>query len=449
MLARPTRRAESRGRTTSVVQRAVVWFLGWSLLALVGLAIGSLVIANELAKDAALREARLRGTTFGQLVAAPLVNAGVRSGLPENQARLVDVMRNRLSDGSIVHIKIWNKDGSIIWADENRLIGKRFRMAPAVHKLFGTDRVVAEFSDLSSDENVLERGEDPLLEVYVGAHDADGQPIVFESYWPTGHIKNDQRAILRRIAPLVLGGLVLFELAILPLALSLARRVDRSQSERSAMLIHALSSADRERRRIAQDLHDGLLQDLAGLGYALPAVGAQLPPEAQEARRVLADAAAVVERDMTALRTLLTDVYPADLATGGLADAVVALARQAGQAGLVVDTHLDGLSKDTPPHVAQLGYQVIREGLRNVVKHAQATRAEVRAGVESGIVTVTVLDDGRGPTGVASAPGHLGLRLLEDTLGDVGGHLVLERRETGGSALSATFPWGINSRTRA
>jgi signal transduction histidine kinase len=432
----------------SIVRRAVTWFLGWSLLALAILGMGIVLVANELAKDSAFREARLRTTGFGRDVAAPLVDATVRNGGPEQDA-LASLMRSRMRDGSIVHIKLWSSGGAIIWADDPDLLGKTFPLEAGVRSLFGTDDVRAEFSDLSAAENVEERGEGRLLEVDVGARDANGVPFVFESYWSTAHLRSDQIAITRRLVPLGLGALVLFELAILPLALSLARRVDRIQAERSTVLRHALSAADRERRRIAQDLHDGLLQDLAGLGYALPAVGAQLPPEAHQARRALVDAAAVIERDMTALRSLLTDVYPADLTTGGLADAVVALARQAGQAGLAVDAHLDGLSKETPLHVAQLSYQVIREGLRNVVKHAGATRAEVRAAVESGRVTVTVLDDGRGPTGVASAPGHLGLRLLEDTLGDVGGHLTLERRETGGSALTATFPWGITGHAGA
>lgn len=447
MPARPTEPPVAGGRTTSVVQRAVAWFLGWSLLALVGLAIGTVVIASDLAKDAAVREARLRGMSFGHNVAAPLVDARVRSGRPADAALLGEVMRNRLRDGSIVHIKLWSQDGRMIWADQDTLVGQRFRLAPVVRQLFGTDDVVTEFSDPTSGEDALDRGDGRLLEVYVGAHDADGEPLVFEASWATDHIEGDQQAIRRRLLPLVLGALVLFELAVLPLAVSLARRVDRIQTERSAMLLHALSSADRERRRIAHDLHDGLLQDLAGLGYALPAVSAQLPPEAHLARGALVDAAAVIERDMTALRSLLTDVYPADLTTGGLADAVATLAGIAGQSGLAVDIDLDGLVRDTPSHVAQLSYQVIREGLRNVVKHAHATRAEVRAGIGSGTVTVTVLDDGTGPSRVATAPGHLGLRLLEDTLGDAGGHLVLERRETGGTALIATFPWDVEGRT--
>ena len=65
--------------------------------------------------------------------------------------------------------------------------------------------------------------------------------------------------------PLILGTLALFMLAVLPLAMSLAP-VERAQLDRSKMMRHALLASDLERRRIAQDLHDGVIQDLAGLG---------------------------------------------------------------------------------------------------------------------------------------------------------------------------------------
>jgi signal transduction histidine kinase len=424
----------------SIVRRAVTWFLGWSLLTLVILGIGIVIVANQLAKDAAFREARLRSTGFARTAAAPLVNATVRNGGPLQKAQLASRMRSRLNEGSIQHIKLWNSAGTIIWSDERNLAGKTFPLNGEVKSLFGTNHVRAEFSDLTAAENVDERGEGPLLEVYVGVRDANGVPFVFESYWSTGHLHADQIAITRRLVPLGLGALVLFELAVLPLALSLARRVDRIQAERSTVLRHALSAADRERRRIAQDLHDGLLQDLAGLGYALPSVLAQLPPGSEPVRRALTDAAGVVQRDMAALRSLLSDIYPADLVTGGLADAVADLTRRAAGSGVEVDVDVDAVSMELPLAVTQLSYQVIREGLRNVVKHAEATHAEVVARVDGPVIVVGVCDNGKGLDPGAPAVGHLGLRMLGDTLRDVGGHLQIEGRVGGGTCLTATFP---------
>ena len=435
-LQRTERRA---GRSRSVVSRAVSWFLGWSLLALLVLGIGSLFVANVLAKDAALRDATLRGSNFGRGTVAPLLDGSVRAGPSVARAKLDAVIRERLREGTIVHAKIWSAQRVIIWADERTLVGQSFPAADEVTRLMGSRKTVAAFSDLDGDDNALERSEGPLLEVFTASYDADGAPFVLETYWTTDRLNSDEQAIRRRIMPVVLGALVLFELAILPLALTLARRVDRARAERSAVLAHALATAHNERRRLAQDLHDGLLQDLAGLGYALPSVSAHLPPDAELARAVIDDAASMVDRDMTALRALLTDVYPADLTSSGLRDAVTNLARRSSAYGLVVDVRLDDQVQAAGASVAQLTYQVLREGLRNVVKHAAASKVELSADVVDDIVTVSVSDDGRGITGAADGAEHLGLRLLHDSVRDAGGALSLRPGAVGGTVLTATF----------
>ena len=63
--------------------------------------------------------------------------------------------------------------------------------------------------------------------------------------------------------------LIALSLATLPLAVSLAHRVDRGQQHMRRLLVNAVESSDLERRRVAQDLHDGVVQDLAGIGYSL------------------------------------------------------------------------------------------------------------------------------------------------------------------------------------
>lgn len=438
---RPDARSlDDRRGPQPVVRQALRRFVAWSLLALVLLTAGTLLVANDISRQTAMREARLRGAGFGQNVAAPLVDSRVRAGNPVDQQLLASVMRSRMRDGSIVHIKIWAEGGRVIWADEEKLIGHRFHLSGDESALFGTQDVVADFSDLGKKENRLERTQGPLLEVYAGAQDADGRPIVFESYWSIGHVHADQAAIERRLVPLAVGSLLVFELAILPLALSLARRVDRAQAERYTLVRHALSASDLERRRLAKDLHDGLLQDLAGLGYALPSVEAQIPRQSHAARAVLTHAVDVVHRDMDALRTLLTDVYPADLTSDGLESAVVDLGSRASAAGLQVDVAIDPELASAVLPATQLTYQVLREGLRNTVRHAEATCVEVSARVVGPDVVARVVDDGRGAPEGYTADGHFGLRVLHDTVRDVGGRLVVEPRVGGGTSLTATFP---------
>lgn len=97
------------------------------------------------------------------------------------------------------------------------------------------------------------------------------------------------------------------------------------------------------------------------------------------------------------------------------------------------------------PDAARLVYRVAREGLRNVVKHAEADRVDVRVHEEGDLVTVRVRDDGRGlPVGPAGSPqppeGHLGLRLLADTVRDLGGTLDVGPAPRRGTQLEVTFP---------
>src|SRR3954468_23336064 len=359
-MSAPTDADAGRRPRPSAVCSAVYRYAAGSLLVLLAVGLASFVVARNLAEDTALKEARVRGAAFARGVGAPLVNEGVRTGDATQMSRLNEVLRNRLVDGSIVHIKVWDRTGRVIWADEHGLPGRIFPLEPAVAALFGTNNVIAESSHLEGAENQLERSEAPLVEVYTGVEDADGVPLVFESYWSTDRVDADRREILSRLAPLSLGSLLLLGMAMLPLAVSLARRVDRAKAQHGRMLELAVTGADLERRRIVRNLHDGLVQDLAGLGYAIPLVTAKLPPteKSEPARRALAELATAVERDVASLRTLITDVYPTSLRQGGLQDAVDVLVRSARTTELSVTTDIDS-GVEQSLMVTQFAFRVI------------------------------------------------------------------------------------------
>lgn len=430
---------------SSVLRHALRRFQAGSLAMLLMVALGTVLLARPLASDIALREASVRSSAFARSVVAPLVTSDVRAGDRTRTADLDYLMRNRMKDGSIAHMKIWTAQGKVLWSDVKSLVGRTFPLEDEVDGLFGTDQVSAHVSELTKEENAAERPEGPLLEVYVGVRDADNVPLVFESYWTPDRISADQSAILLRFAPLALGSLLVFMLMMRPLAVSLARRVDRGQEERSIMLRHALSASDLERRRLAQDLHDGLIQDLAGLRYAVPSLAAGLRPDAVAARAMLEGVASSIDRDVTGLRAMLTDIYPADLSQGGLRAAVDELAARARATGVTVEVQLSDAVAEASLEVAQLTYRILREGLRNVVKHAQARHVVVRADVVDGEVRLEVTDDG---VGVAAGDamdgspesGHLGLRLVRDTVRDLGGRLSLDNHTTGGASLRSRFP---------
>ena len=275
------------GDPRTVRGRAVRRFLLWSLIALTVCAGGVSLAVKAAARDIAVRDASTHGISFARDVVAPLISAAVRRGDPGSDRILEAVVSSPLRDDALVRIKVWGEGGRIIWSDVRELHGETFTLEPDEAALFRTQASVASLSDLAKEENETEQGFEELLEVYVGADDADGKPILVESYWTSDRILRDEIVISTRILPLAIGALVLFILAVIPLALSLARRVDQAQAERSSLLRHALAASDVERRKISRELHDGLIQDLTSLGYSLPAVAAELPAQSTSARGVL------------------------------------------------------------------------------------------------------------------------------------------------------------------
>ena len=440
MRSRPEPKAER------VVRRALIRFTTLSVVALALVMGATVLIAEGIAQGKALDDARTQGSGIARRLAAPLVDADVRAGLPGSASQLTLVMDNRMRDGSVRHVNIWDDAGVIIWSDDSELVGRTFELSADVRQLFGTYDATAGSPDHGAGEAaaIEELGrDDGVLEVYAGAFDDSGEPVVVETYLSTAPMKENAGTIKTAFVPLIAGSLLLLLLMLLPLAVSLSRRVERAQAERATMVRHAVLASDLERRRIVDELHQGVVQELAGLGYALPSLTRHLETGDLGAARSLVERATdLLEHNVASLRTLMTDLYPPDLESGGLLDAVRQLVRaEADQAAMTSQVRIEA-DLELAPEAARLAYRVIREGLHNVVKHAGAEEVLVEVVPVSHDVVVRVLDDGRGPGERPghSPRGHHGLRLLDDTVRDVGGRLDVRARPGGGTVLEARFP---------
>jgi signal transduction histidine kinase len=195
-----------------------------------------------------------------------------------------------------------------------------------------------------------------------------------------------------------------------------------------------LSAADAARRRVVRDLHDGAQQRLVETVLTLKLAQRALRDAGgggDDATSLVDDALAFAERGTTELRELSHGILPAVLSRSGL---------RAGVRTLVERVHLpvqaDVCAERFPADIEASAYFIIAEALTNVVKHANATCAEVSVVVEGGIVHVRVRDDGVG--GAATDGG--GLAGLGDRTIAFGGELRIESPEGGGTLLSATLP---------
>ncbi|WP_170169704.1 sensor histidine kinase [Nocardioides aurantiacus] len=405
-------------------------------LALVVVGVANIAVARVVSRDLAVRDAVDHGRSFATSISGSLLHEGLLRGDPVSGAALGELVDGHKRASSLVHVKVWAPDGTVLWADQAELRGRVFELEPEVERLFDSGDAVGHVTQLDRPEHVAGRTERQLLEVYAATTSPTGDRFLVESYWSAAQLEEHSWAGLAWIAPVSVGGLLVFALVVFPLASSLVRRVERVQGENSVLLQHSLDASDLERHRIVRDLHDGVMQDLHVLGYKL-SLGADDDRVPSTAVDELVDR---VRRISAALRSTMADLYPVDLESHGLAPAVVELAARAEEeSGVRVTIDVDALDGQALPAL-RLSYRVIREGLRNVVRHAAASRADVRTWLEGDLVRVRVDDDGRGPGGGEGSGVHLGLALLRDTTGDVGGSLSVTRRPGGGTRLEATFP---------
>ena len=281
---------------------------------------------------------------------------------------------------------------------------------------------------------------DNLLEVNVPLPAAQGGPVMFEAYIDSARIADERDAISKETLPIALGGLLLFQLAVLPLAWSLARRIDRARRDQADLVTRSLRAFHEERRRLAQDLHDGVVQDLSAVSYSLPTVTSALPdtPEGSAARSTVDRMIGLLQQDLHALRTMVLDLMPTDLLEIGLAAALVSLAERYTDDNLDISVEVEeGLDLDED--VMGVVYRVVREGLRNVQKHARAGHARVTVSQDADTVAIVLTDDGRGLEPPRGDEGF-GLRLLKALVDDLDGTFDLFSGPAGGTEMRVHIP---------
>jgi len=425
-----------------VVARPVIQFAVAGLLAVLVVGAATELASRRIGQREAVTDARTTTLVKAQSLVEPVVTDGLAAGRPSAVSQVDRAVREGVLDGSLVRVKIWTRAGRIVYSDEPRLRGASYDLGHDEVAALDRGVIEAEVSDLSKPENRFERAQGKLLEVYLPIRAPGGERLLFEAYYRYDAVSASGRRIWRSFAPVTIGALVALELVQIPLAWGLARRLRRRQAERERLLRQAVEASEAERRRIAADLHDGVVQDLAGVGYRL--AGSARREGSPAIAAVLGDAAVQVQDSITSLRSLLVDIYPPRLAEAGLPAALADLARVASNRGLPVTLDVDGLTASVPTPVAALGYRVAQEGIRNALAHAQADTVTLTASTGNGSLVVDVADDGVGvtPEEVAAkeGQGHLGLRGLDDLVSAAGGRLRVESRPGDGTLLHVEVP---------
>jgi signal transduction histidine kinase len=399
-------------------------------------------LARQGGTDQAIESARQVTWVTARGIAQPRLTPQVVSGDRAALTAFNEAVQDYVISGSLVRVKIWDERGRIVYSDESRLIGQMFPLGEDELEALHTQSTDSEISDLTAPENLYERPYEKLLEVYAGVESTTGQQLLFESYFRYDGVVSAGQAEWRKFAPAALGALIVLELVQIPFAYSLARRLQRQQLERATLLQRAVDASDAERRRIAGDLHDGVVQDLTGLTFMLDA--ARLgPPDPQRDADLVRSTATQLRKTTGDLRSLLVDIYPPSLSDEGLPAALTELASGLERAGLTVTLDVDSTS-DLPPDVAAILFRCAQEVLRNILSHSGAQHVELTATVSDGRGALVIEDDGRGfvvdDLQARQAEGHLGLRSLGDLVADAGGQLTVRSAPAQGTRVEVSVP---------
>ncbi|MGR6999824.1 histidine kinase [Yinghuangia aomiensis] len=212
----------------------------------------------------------------------------------------------------------------------------------------------------------------------------------------------------------------------------LARRVADLAESRAGVV----DAADAERRRIERDLHDGAQQRLVALAVNLGIAKATLGDVPDDVRKVIDEAHREAKEAIAELHSLVRGLHPAVLEDRGL-DA--ALSGIAARLPIPVRVAVD-LPERPAPTLEAVAYFVVSEALTNVVKHAQATRADVAVGRIGKTLRVVVSDDGVGGADVGAVTVGTGLAGLAKRVASVDGTLSCRSPVGGPTVVTVELP---------
>lgn len=239
-------------------------------------------------------------------------------------------------------------------------------------------------------------------------------------------------------------------LVMLPLlgarhALNVSGQLQQAERERRALADRLIDERERERVRIASDIHDVVLQRLAALQFDAESVSAAVEREQREtALRLAAELRSGVDETISQLRGTIASLRRSTI-EGGLAATLQRFARAFHvSTGVDVSVAIRDDLDAVPLPVALVLFECCQEAMMNVARHAEASTVAVAVGVGGQIVELSVEDDGRGfvPGRPAPSGAHSGLGLAAEKVELSGGSLLVDGRPGQGTRVLVRVPLG-------
>ena len=196
--------------------------------------------------------------------------------------------------------------------------------------------------------------------------------------------------------------------------------------------------SEKEQRRIGQDLHDSLSQQLGGIAFMGQVLSDKLRKKGIEEAADMEKLVAHIQNALTHTRDLAKGLYPTR-AKGGLVAALNELACSVAELFKVkITVQSEPGLNSTDEAVTFHGYRIVQEAVNNALRHGKAGRVAVRLARHKGAVVLTVADDG---TGFPEKPNRkgMGLNIMEYRAASIGASFRVERGRTRGAVVKCVF----------
>lgn len=204
---------------------------------------------------------------------------------------------------------------------------------------------------------------------------------------------------------------------------------------------------EEERGALARELHDDLGQSLTAIRTISQSIALQTAhdqnPLNRSALLLMETAASMYD----AMHRMIPRLRPSALDDLGLTEAVRDLvsATQLSHPGLAFDLHLDESIPALSEALQISAYRIVQEALTNVLRHAQASRVELRIEMDQDALVISIADNGRGSTEALERAGHYGIRGMRERAESLGGVIAFSRGGAGGLAVRARLPLDFES----
>lgn len=211
------------------------------------------------------------------------------------------------------------------------------------------------------------------------------------------------------------------------------------------LLQRVITAQEDERRRVAIELHDGVIQNLVSAVFRLQLCSACLEDDPAEARKALQESQEIINASITEMRRVISGLRPTMLDDLGLVPALHKhILRLREEAPVDMDIELE--ESGVPPLTLEAEtvlFRISQEALNNVVKHSRCRRAKIVIGVEGEELCLRVEDDGVGfelPSVQRRTARGFGMAGMRERAESVGGSLTVRSSPGEGTSVEARFP---------